>query len=939
MKPKLLSMATALAGMLCLPHASAQITKTVFSEDFSGTTLNTSKWEFTDHALEGGKGDITYSLHDGVVQFSGPLTVNYWCGATLRAKQTFSASAETNVMVSVDRVSELGSFVSGSSTRSCLWIMDASKTFYVLFADNQGENHWEYNRKIGLSGDSPTGSGTAIAPFNDSSTSFLDEGNHRMKAVANGKTVKLYLDDVFGVEVPFPFTDLIFEIGTGARIMGDSSDTTFDNFTVQTVGAAAFSESAMTLLSGQTSSDITVRIPEGMNATSAVTVRVVSSDPTVAIPVGASGGTLSLTFAAGASNEKTVAIKSVGPVGSAVISLENDLGLAAANSIGVAVIESAGTRLADDFAASAIDTTKWTTSDVGFETGFGTYTIAQTGGQLVMSGTLDASAYWGGTSINSVKSFTATPELPLVFEMDRVSVDPLSSDGTTASTGARTGVFLKTAERAQYLFFGENKGETGWEYNLTATGSGNAIAAFSSITDSGSHHMKLVADGSTVKMYLDGIYGGSVDFAINGGLQFEIGVYSRALGDAVKGVFDNVSVKNVYPDLAVTPNKVSTTLNISTNKVQVTVPKLLVSASPIKVTVTSKNPSVAVAEGAVNGVLTMTFAAGSTNAQSFTVKPVGTGETTFTITNDQALGVDNATVGITVLPAPVVAFTDAFAGSALDLTHWVIDSTPMTETGTLADDSGVTLTNGTLKIVAHCQDSDWPGMAVLLTQKYSASTNSVVEFEVDRTKMEYVQAGGSGCLERTGIWIKDSSTNYIYFGNYDTHEGTVSSWQYNAVIGSAADNAVPASGKIMNAFPAASSTDLGNHHLKVQVNGVEAKLYVDGVFGAAVPFPFTSGIQFGLGAYVNYANSFGSTVSGYFDNATVTTYPTGTKLGSLAIAKQTNGDVVISWTGSGTLQSSSALPAWSDVTPAPTGTSYTIPAASLTGQKFFRLRQ
>ncbi len=936
MKPKLLSMAMALAGMLSLPNVSAQITNTVFSEDFSGSTLNTSKWSFQDRSLEGGKGNNNYTIHDGVVELTCEVTEQWWAGGVIKALPTFAANAETNVMVTVERVSETGN---GTALRSCLWIMDPSHTFFVLFSDNYLETYWSYNRYIGQSGDNQTGGGTGLTGvFADEA--HRDGGFHTMGAVANGKTIKLYLDGEYAAETAFPFSNVEFAIGTGARANGDISDTTFDNFKVQTIGAAAFSETAMTLVAGQTSSEVTVRIPTGMNASTPVTMRVVSSDPSVAIPVGGSGGTLSLTFAAGASNEKTITVKSVGPVGSAVISLENDLGLAAANSISVAVIESAGTRLTDDFAGSTIDSTKWTTSDTGFETGFGTFTAEQTGGQLVLSGVLDASSYWGGISLNTVKTFTATPELPLVFEMDRVSIDPMSADGSTASTAARTGVFLKTANRAQYLFFGQNAGETGWEYNLNATGSGTAIPAFAGITGNGSHHIKLVANGSTVKVYLDGIYGGEQAFAVNAGIQFEVGVYARDLNDAVKGVFDNVSVKNIYPEMAVAPNKVSTTLNISTNQVQVTVPKLLVAANAVKVTVTSQNPAVAIPEGAVNGVLTLNFAAGSANVQSFAVKPVGTGTTSFAITNDQSLGVDNAAVGITVLPAPVVTFTDAFAGSTLDTSNWTIDTTPLTETGTLETDSGVTIEDGALKIVAHCLDSDWPGIAVLSKAKYAPSELSPVDFEVDRTKMEYILSGGSGTFERTGIWIKDSTTNYVFFNFFDSHvASTVGGWQYNAVTGSTADNALPAVGTVMGPLTGTAFLDLGNHHMKVQVNGKVALLYVDGVFGASVPFPFTDGIVFGVGAYVNYANAIGSTVRGYFDNAKVTTYPPSAQLGSLSIAKQSNGDVVISWTGSGTLQSSSALPTWSDVSPAPTGTSYTVPAASLTGQKFFRLRQ
>jgi hypothetical protein len=60
--------------------------------------------------------------------------------------------------------------------------------------------------------------------------------------------------------------------------------------------------------------------------------------------------------------------------------------------------------------------------------------------------------------------------------------------------------------------------------------------------------------------------------------------------------------------------------------------------------------------------------------------------------------------------------------------------------------------------------------------------------------------------------------------------------------------------------------------------------------------------------------------------------------GPLAI-KVTNGQIIVTWTGSGTLQSRASLSsgAWSSV---PNATSpYTIPASSTDTQRYFRLMQ
>ena len=103
----------------------------------------------------------------------------------------------------------------GSASRSALWILNEAKDKYVLFADVRNEGGWHYNRKIGETGDVPTGSGPDIAAFNGGT---FDNGQlHRMQMIADGKTVKLLLDGIQGAEVKSHSPRLIFEIGSYAR--------------------------------------------------------------------------------------------------------------------------------------------------------------------------------------------------------------------------------------------------------------------------------------------------------------------------------------------------------------------------------------------------------------------------------------------------------------------------------------------------------------------------------------------------------------------------------------------------------------------------------------------------------------------------------------------------------------------------------------------------
>src|SRR5690606_5865311 len=124
-----------------------------------------------------------------------------------------------------------------------------------------------------------------------------DGGYHQMKVVANGETLKLYLDDVFGAEVDFPMTEGIrLQLGSYARATNDTAYTQFDNFRVEQVGAVSFSQQEIRVRAGETSAEVSVRIPEGSNDTQAVQVQVISDNPGVAVPEGSQDGVLTLTF-------------------------------------------------------------------------------------------------------------------------------------------------------------------------------------------------------------------------------------------------------------------------------------------------------------------------------------------------------------------------------------------------------------------------------------------------------------------------------------------------------------------------------------------------------------------------------------------------------------------------------------------------------------------
>jgi hypothetical protein len=929
-----ISRAVLCSAFVLLPALNAQITNTLFFEDFDDNIIDPLQLVPDSPFFEGGVGNIAATATGGAVEFTGTVSQQWWAGATLRVVPTFEVSDAKQIAVEVDRVVEGGV---GTASRSALWIMDSTQTRYVLFADVRGEGGWSFNRKIGIAGDNPTGGGTQMAAFDDSD----DGGLHVMKAVADGQNVRIYLDDRLGATVRFPYTNLVFHIGSYARANGDSASTRFDNLEVYSIGTATFQPTNLTVSAGQTLVGIVVSIPEGLNATTAVELRVVSSNPALVNPVGGVNGTLTLNFAAGASNSQTINVESLGGLGGATLTLQNDIGLTAGNALSVTVISGPGIRLEDNFAGAALDPAKWERNDTGFEpSGSGLYEIVQADGRLTISGEAFTD-FWGGTSVRSVPTFTATRDLPLTVEVDRVSINRTKLD-ETESTAARSSLWLATANRSQYFMFAQNLGENGWQVNVNSTGVGTDLSAFSGLDLSTSlHRMKLVADGQGVDVYLDDQFGGRFDFPVSSGLHVELGGYTRAALDVMNAAFDNLKVENTLPCITTSPVDVPLNLGQNTETVAVTIPRLLNAGGPASITVTSRNPNVAIPQGAVGGVLTLNYAAGGTNRQSFTVQTVGLGSTVFDIASADVCVANSVAVAVTA--APVLVFADDFSGAngAALSNKWVVEATSLQgDGGSATFDSGVTISNNSAAVLVTGELATWPGFSVFTTDSFDASVTQPAIFEIDREKLAFTLVTGTSAKQRAGIWITDESrTRYVFFTEYATHDGAAGGWQYHRSIGETTDNPVTAAGISIAAFADAQFNDRGAHRMRAVANGSTVKLYLDGVLGADVPFPVAQGIVFGFGTYVMAATDVSF---GLFDDANVYGVISGGTGGpTLSVARQSNGDITISWDAPGTLQSSETLApeSWTIVTPAPAGTTYTIPAASQGTHRFFRVVQ
>ncbi len=281
----------------------------VFSDNFDEGDL--TQWRLNETPFETGAIEIDGGgIVDGALQLGVSAIDDFWGGFSLATERSFSASAESPLTFEITRVSDDGV----GTTRSAIWITDQTRSHYVFFSHNVVEGGWQFNRRIGQAGDNPTGSGTNIDAFD-----ALDEslGSHRMKMVANGATVQLFLDDQLGAEVDFPLIEnIIFEFGVYARAVGDEAIAAFDDLEIRSdlptgFPCAALSPNQLNVFAGEQGT-FTLTVPKLLLADQAAVITVSSSDPDVATIVGANGaGELQINFPRGSENVAQVQVEGV----------------------------------------------------------------------------------------------------------------------------------------------------------------------------------------------------------------------------------------------------------------------------------------------------------------------------------------------------------------------------------------------------------------------------------------------------------------------------------------------------------------------------------------------------------------------------------------------------------------------------------------------------
>ena len=188
----------------------------ILSDTFTGTTIDTSKWNIIDMGLQSTAVSGITASENGTLQLSGTTSVTYWAGKSVKSVSTFNASSASPLTVTVDRVSLSGT---GTGYRSSLWLW-VSSTQYIHFSQDSENGEWSYNQDGGV------GVGTLVLNSND-------PGNHQMKLVHDGSNVHIFLDGVEYVSLPVAWNQNMHVILTGqARESGDTVNAVFDNLNV-----------------------------------------------------------------------------------------------------------------------------------------------------------------------------------------------------------------------------------------------------------------------------------------------------------------------------------------------------------------------------------------------------------------------------------------------------------------------------------------------------------------------------------------------------------------------------------------------------------------------------------------------------------------------------------------------------------------------------------
>jgi hypothetical protein len=423
----------------------------------------------------------------------------------------------------------------------------------------------------------------------------------------------------------------------------------FDNLKITGIPCLEIGESTVETMRGETSDPVSVTIPAGLNDTEAAQVVITSSAPGVAAPTGADeNGSLTLEFPAGGATTQTFTIEGLSP-GTATLQFASLQGICVSQNLTVMV--ASGVPVPE---LVFLDT--YNTSDENWDINFEINTNRQSGSAAPLSYTEIADTAAGGINdlFTIVNSVTAPDELYVVeswvapdhnfLEGNTFTIefdvhpgynndwydDPdwagiifgTSAPGVTLPPAQGIGVLFRNSLRYQ-VFSGPTAVYESpidpplptppfhVEFDVQTTDFSGGGPAIVSMYINGTQYPLTASTPELTKA--DGLLGNYITL--------------QTYGFFLEHSFDNLQV-SADACIRANTNMIEFEPGETSYQLTVQVPAGSNATEAVDVTLTSANPNIATMNGAVDGVLELTFAAGASNSQAVTVQATGKGQTT-----------------------------------------------------------------------------------------------------------------------------------------------------------------------------------------------------------------------------------------------------------------------------------------------------------------------
>jgi len=207
----------------------------VFADRFDG---DLSAWTPTSRGLENNTpaGYDAPAIAGGGAVLGGATSSQYWYGSSLESARTFDSRLQTEV--SVKRVSLAGS---GTAYRASVWIL-GDDGHYLHFAQNIGENGWQYNARddggTGTLNEIGGGNNLALLDPLDADTGTHEIRLRLLPTSTEGKlNIEMRLDGLLvGVHGFDNFPNAFRVVLSGqARAANDSVSAVFDDVVVKRI--------------------------------------------------------------------------------------------------------------------------------------------------------------------------------------------------------------------------------------------------------------------------------------------------------------------------------------------------------------------------------------------------------------------------------------------------------------------------------------------------------------------------------------------------------------------------------------------------------------------------------------------------------------------------------------------------------------------------------